>query len=163
MKKVARKVLFLIFILYCLIVAYIVFFSRGFRTQYTYLHYLKYFTNFIPFKTVHNYIHIYNKGFHTLAISNLLGNFLLFLPMGIFLPCVFKKLDRFWKVTLCVLCMVVCVEIMQFILRVGIIDVDDLIFNLSGAMIGYGIFKIPFVNKILKYIHFLDRKEEKTE
>ena len=163
MKKVSRSVLWVIFAVYCLFLAYMVFFSRGFRTQYTYLHYLKYFTNFIPFKTVQTYIHIYNKGLHGLAIYNLLGNFVLFLPMGIFLPCICKKLDRFWKVILCVSGMVIFVEIAQFILRVGIIDVDDVIFNLSGAMIGYGIFKIPFINKILQNIYFLDRKEEKGE
>ena len=56
--------------------------------------------------------------------------------------------------------MVVLVEITQFVLRVGIIDVDDVIFNLCGAMIGYGIIKIPFMNKILQQISFLDIKEE---
>ena len=82
------------------------------------------------------------------------------MPMGALLPCVFKRLDRFWKVTLCVLIIVVSVEIMQFALRVGIIDVDDVIFNLSGAMIGYGIIKIPFVSKLLRRFYIFDRDRE---
>ena len=160
MKKLARNILFGIFIIYCFFVAYMVFFSRGFRTQYSYMHYLRYFTNFIPFKTIVHYITLYKNGLQGLAIFNLLGNFVLFMPMGALLPCVFKRLDRFWKVTLCVLIMVISVEIMQFALRVGIIDVDDVIFNLSGAMIGCGIIKIPFVSKLLRRIYFLDRDRE---
>lgn len=159
MKKVCRYILWTIFIIYCIFVAYMVFFSRGFRTQYTYAYYFKYFTNFVPLKTVEHYIMLYKNGLQSLAIFNLLGNFVLFMPMGMLLPCVFKKLNRFWKVTLCIFVMVVSVEVMQFALRVGIIDVDDVIFNLCGAMIGYGIFKIPFINKILQQISFLDNKE----
>ena len=157
MKKTARFILCTLFIIYCFIVAYIVFFSRGFRTQYTYSHYWQNFTNFIPFKTVLNYIKLYNDGLRILSVLQLLGNFVLFLPMGAFLPCVFKKLDRFWKVVLSVFIMVFCVEVIQFLLRVGIIDVDDLIFNLCGAMIGYGIVRIPFVSKLLQKIYFLEQ------
>ena len=160
MKKATRYILLGVFALYCLFIAYMVFFSRGFRTQYTHSYYFKHFTNFIPFETVANYVTLFKDGAYGLAIYNLLGNFVLFLPMGALLPCVFKRLDRFWKVTLCVLIMVISVEIMQFALRVGIIDVDDVIFNLSGAMIGYGIIKIPFVNKLLRRIYFLDRDRE---
>ena len=160
MKKNTRYILWAIFALYCLFVAYMVFLRRGFRTQYTYEYYFKYFTNFVPFKTVENYIMLFKNGMRALSIFNLLGNFVLFLPMGMLLPCVFQKLYRFWKTMLCILIMVVLVEITQFVLRVGIIDVDDVIFNLCGAMIGYGIIKIPFMNKILQQISFLDIKEE---
>ena len=156
MKKNARFILWVLFVIYCFIVAYIVFFSRGFRTQYTYSHYWKYFTNFIPFKTILNYVKLYKDGLRILSVLQLLGNFVLFLPMGIFLPCVFKVLDRFWKVIISVFVMVLCVEVIQFLLRVGIIDVDDLIFNLCGAMIGYGIVKIPLVTRLFKKIYFLE-------
>ena len=162
MKRIARPVLWAIFIIYCLILIYLVFLSRGFRTQYSYAHYFKYFTNFVPFKTISNYIYLYGKGFQALSIYNLLGNFVLFLPMGALLPCVFKGLNRFRRATLCILIMVVLVEVAQFVLRVGIIDVDDIIFNLSGAMIGYGIIKIPIINRLLQKIDFIDGREEGT-
>ena len=160
MKKLSRYILWGVFVIYCIFVAYMVFFSRGFRTQYTYSHYFRYFTNFVPFKTVAHYIMLYKKGLQSLAIFNLLGNFVLFMPMGMLLPCIFKKLNRFWKVTLCIFITVLLVEVMQFVLRVGIIDVDDVIFNLCGGMIGYGIFKIPFINKILQQIYFFDKSDK---
>ena len=154
-KKAVRTLLSVAFVIYCVILLYILFLSRGFRTHYPYFQYFKFFTNFVPFKTIVEYINIFGKGFQFLSVLNLLGNFVLFMPMGMLLPCLFKGLDRFWKVTLYVLIIVVAVEVLQFVLRAGVIDIDDVIFNLCGAMIGYGIIKIPFINKLLKRFYFI--------
>ena len=149
MKKVIRPILWAVFGFYCLILIYILFLNRGSRSHYSYAQYFQAFTNFIPFKTIVEYIQRYSDGYWRLSTVNLLGNLALFVPMGMALPCVSKNLNRFWKVVLCVLGMVIMVEVTQGILRVGSIDIDDVIFNVSGAMIGYGIIKIPFINKLL--------------
>ena len=149
MKKFVRPVLWAVFAFYCLVLIYILFLSRGSLTHYSYAQYFRQLTNFIPFKTIIEYIQRYQNGFHNLSIVNLLGNFLLFLPMGMALPCLFKKLDRFWKVIICVLVIVVTVEVTQGILRVGSVDIDDVIFNVGGAMIGYGIIRVSFINRLL--------------
>ena len=155
MKKVVRPILWAVFGFYCLVLIYILFLSRGSLTHYSYAQYFRQFTNFVPFKTIAEYIQRYNNGFRNLSVTNLFGNFVLFLPMGMALPCLFKKLNRFWKVVLWVLGMVVVVEIAQGVLRVGSIDIDDVIFNVSGAMIGYGIIKIPIINKLLHRIDLI--------
>jgi glycopeptide antibiotics resistance protein len=103
---------------------------------------------------------MYGKGFQFLSVLNLLGNFVLFMPMGMLLPCVFKGLDRFWRAILCIFIMVVGVEVMQFVLRAGVIDIDDVIFNISGAMIGYGIIKIPFIYKLLQRFYLIEKAEK---
>lgn len=155
MKKFVRPILWTTFGVYCFVLIYILFLSRGVMTHYSYVQYFRQFTNFIPFKTIIEYVQRYNDGFRNLSVLNLLGNFFLFTPMGMLLPFVFSKLNCFWKVTLCVLGMVVFVEIAQGLLRVGSIDIDDVIFNVVGAMIGYGIIKIPFINKLLSKIGLL--------
>lgn len=155
MKKFARPALWTVFIIYCLALVEVLFLSRGARSDYSYAEYMRQFTNFIPFKTIIEYVQRYMDGYRNLSVLNLLGNFVLFVPMGMSLPCISKKLNRFWKVTLAVLGMVVAVEILQGILRVGSIDIDDVIFNVGGAMIGYGIIKIPFINSLLKKIDIL--------
>ena len=155
MKKVVRPILWAVFGFYCLVLIYILFLSRGSLTHYSYAQYFRQFTNFVPFKTIAEYIQRYNNGFRNLSVTNLFGNFVLFLPMGMALPCLFKKLNRFWKVVLWVLGMVVVVEIAQGVLRVGSIDIDDVIFNVGGAMIGYGIIKIPIINKLLHRIDLI--------
>lgn len=149
MKKIVRPILWAVFGLYGLVLIYILFLNRGSRSHYSYAQYFQAFTNFIPFKTIVEYIQRYSDGYWRLSTVNLLGNLALFVPMGMALPCVSKNLNRFWKVVLCVLGMVIMVEVTQGILRVGSIDIDDVIFNVSGAMIGYGIIKIPFINKLL--------------
>ena len=149
MKKFARPALWTVFIIYCLVLVEVLFLNRGTRSDYSYAEYMRQFTNFIPFKTIIEYVQRYIDGYRNLSVLNLLGNFVLFVPMGMSLPCISKKLNRFWKVTLTVLGMVVAVEIAQGLLKVGSVDIDDVLFNVIGAMIGYGIIKIPFINKLL--------------
>ncbi len=161
MKKVVRPILWVVFGFYCLVLIYILFLNRGSRSHYSYAQYFQAFTNFIPFKTIAEYIQRYSDGYWRLSTVNLLGNLALFVPMGMALPYLFKKLNRFWKVVLCVLGMVVFVEIAQGLLRVGSIDIDDVIFNVSGAMVGYGIIKIPPVEKLLGKLMSVDTVVDK--
>ena len=155
MKKFARPILWTIFLIYCFVLVYVLFLSRGTRVGFTYAEYMRRFTNFIPFKTIIEYVQRYSDGYWRLATLNLLGNLALFVPMGMALPCLSKKLNRFWKVTITVLGMVFLVEIAQGLMRVGSIDIDDVIFNVVGAMIGYGIIAIPFIKTILVKINFI--------
>ena len=163
MKKFARPILWTIFIIYCFVLVYVLFLSRGTRDGYTFAEYMRRFTNFIPFKTIVEYVKRYIDGYRNLSVLNLLGNLALFVPMGMALPCLSRKLNRFWKVTLTVLGMVVVVELVQGLLRVGSIDIDDVIFNVVGAMVGYGIIVIPFINKLLKRIYIIKTDKEITQ
>lgn len=67
-------------------------------------------------------------------------NFLMFVPLGILLPCVWKYLRGFFRTLLVGFCMSVLIEISQLIFGRGYFDVDDIIFNTIGAAIGYIIF-----------------------
>ena len=163
MKKFARPVLWTIFIIYCFVLVYVLFLSRGTRDGFTFAEYMRRFTNFIPFKTIVEYVQRYIDGYRNLSVLNLLGNFVLFMPMGVLLPCVIRKLDRFWKVTLTVLGMVVMVEIVQGILRVGSVDIDDVLFNVVGAMIGYGLVRLPFIYNFFKKINLIKGKDSVPE
>lgn len=77
-----------------------------------------------------------------LAVVNLFGNILLFIPLGFFLPRLWKALRKWWKTWLSTLCIMTAVELAQLFTLRGTCDVDDLILNLLGAAIGYGIFCI---------------------
>ena len=163
MKKFARPILWTIFLIYCFVLVYVLFLSRGTRDGFTFAEYMRRFTNFIPFKTIVEYVQRYIDGYRNLSVLNLLGNFVLFMPMGALLPCVIRKLDRFWKVTLTVLGMVVMVEIVQGILRVGSVDIDDVLFNVVGAMIGYGLIRLPFIYNFFKKINLIKGKDSVPE
>lgn len=152
MKKTLKLILWGAFAVYLLALLYILFLSRPPRIQYSVSEYFLMKMNLLPFKTIVHYISIYSYGYASLAIRNIVGNFLLFLPMGAFLPCLFKKTNKFWKIIIVVTATVLLVEILQGLLRVGTPDIDDLILNLSGAIFGFAIFKIPFINKTIRKI-----------
>ena len=76
------------------------------------------------------------------AIVNLGGNVLMFLPLGFFPPQIWPKLQRLWK-TLCLAAIIMCaVEIAQVLTLRGNCDIDDLLLNLAGVAMGYGLFQI---------------------
>ena len=77
-----------------------------------------------------------------LAIVNLFGNILLFIPLGYFLPRLWSGLRKWWKTWLATLLIMSGVELIQLLTLRGTCDVDDLILNLLGAAMGYGIFCI---------------------
>ena len=151
-KKTFNTILWGAFAVYLLVLLYILFLSRPPRLQYSVLEYFTMKMNLIPLSTILHYISICAYGYLTLAVKNLVGNFLLFLPMGALLPFLFGKINKFYKVVLIVASSVLLVEILQGLLRVGTPDVDDLILNLAGAMLGYAITKLPLISKTLKKI-----------
>lgn len=95
--------------------------------------------NLIPFKTILYYI----QGKNGLLIGsvNILGNIIALVPLGFLLPFVFKKLK--WKYCLMIALVTgLAIEITQVILKVGIFDIDDVILNGIGVMIGFWKFNI---------------------
>lgn len=95
--------------------------------------------NLIPFRTILSYLLGY-KGWIIDGI-NLAGNILPLIPIGLIIPFVFNNLT--WKKTV-ILAFVsgLTIETLQVVLKVGILDVDDIILNGLGVMIGYGVFAL---------------------
>ena len=160
LKKIVRPILWAMFAIYGLVVIYVCFFSREPKLEYPIAEYFKINSNIVPFKTIVNYIRLSFGGYVTLAWTNVFGNFILILPLGMLLPCLIKWVNRFWKISLIGLLTVICIEGLQCIFRVGIIDIDDLILNLSGIMLGYALIKIPIFYKALCKIGAIENGEE---
>ena len=68
-------------------------------------------------------------------------NILLFIPLGLFIPIVFKRMRKLHMTALIVFTVTLSVEFFQYFIGRSS-DIDDLIANLSGGIIGYGIFRI---------------------
>ena len=75
-------------------------------------------------------------------IWNIVGNTAMFIPSGIVLPIVYRKLDRFGKVVAAGAFISFCIEILQLPFHSRVSDVDDLILNTLGVAIGYGIYAL---------------------
>ena len=116
--------------------------------------YMKYSFNIIPFKTIKLYINGYIRGivsFRNFSV-NIIGNLCAFMPYGIFLPLMFKSMNKFLKFLITMIFIVIIIELLQFKTMSGSCDIDDLILNVFGASVIYLIFKINVVNKIIKKI-----------
>lgn len=89
------------------------------------------------------------------AILNLVGNIAMFIPLGIVWPSVFKKLDTHAKVIFAGVGISLSIEIIQLAFYDRATDIDDLILNSVGYVLGYGIyllFKKIRKNKTVKYL-----------
>ncbi len=98
--------------------------------------------NLIPLETIKLYMRLRqssNSYFMQHAYVNLIGNVVMFIPLGIFLPWIWQRLRSFFKVLLIVVVIIVCIEALQYAFSLGSCDIDDLILNVPGAMIGYGL------------------------
>ena len=75
-------------------------------------------------------------------IWNVVGNFAMFIPTGIVLPVVYRKLHCFWKAVAVGALISLCIEILQLPFPSRASDVDDLILNTLGVAAGYGIYAV---------------------
>ena len=134
MKKSAdlvfRIIFSVIFILYIPIFLRVTFTEDGIRTATSQI-------RFIPFNSVFDYISG-EKTLRFLAV-NYLGNILLFIPIGLLLSAIFKKLTIV-KIVLISLLITVAVELFQNLLGRGYADIDDVMMNVLGALIGSAIY-----------------------
>lgn len=92
--------------------------------------------NFIPFKTIYFYLFLADINLN-IRIENLAGNIIGFIPFGFLFPFLFKGLLSFGKVTLLTFCLSLSFEMLQLVFFLGSFDVDDLILNTLGGMLGY--------------------------
>jgi glycopeptide antibiotics resistance protein len=94
--------------------------------------------NLIPFKTLAIYLDNLGSWFW---IRNALGNLGLLLPIGLIGPIAFPALDRWWRVALLALLVSTAIELTQLAIPDRSADIDDVIVNVAGALIGYGLLK----------------------
>ena len=76
------------------------------------------------------------------AWINLVGNVAMFVPLGYFLPRLNPPLRGVFACLAAAAAVIVAVELFQLVTLLGSCDVDDLILNLVGVLIGYILFKI---------------------
>ena len=140
-KKRAKKVRALgkvLFVLYIGFLIYFLFLSdwygrEGVMDEYRY--------NLVLFKEIRRFI-VYREQLGAFAVfSNLLGNILIFMPFGFFISMASRS-SSFFKALFNSVGLSLCVEVLQLVTRVGSFDVDDILLNTIGGILGYIVFVI---------------------
>lgn len=73
---------------------------------------------------------------------NIILNFCMFIPLGFWVPLGVKWFRKFWRTYLVGFLFSLVIEITQLLLHRGMFELDDLLGNTAGTMIGYGLFTL---------------------
>lgn len=74
----------------------------------------------------------------SLLLENIM-NVIVFIPIGLLLAYVLVK-NSFWKAVIFACILSISIEVMQLVTRNGFCEIDDVIHNTLGCVIGYGLF-----------------------
>ncbi|MDO5574828.1 MAG: VanZ family protein [bacterium] len=94
--------------------------------------------NLKPLTTIRPYLKHFDKSY---ASTNILANLLLFIPVGFLIPIAYPERKRFFKTMGVCLVITVFIELFQYITCLGFCDIDDIILNMVGSMIGFVVYK----------------------
>ena len=132
-----------LFLFYALALLWILLARNRYNPELPYWDQVQQYLNLRPFHTIRLYWRLLTDPVRPvltrLAVYNLAGNILLFVPMGALLPLVLPKMAALPRTLLVSACFTALVEIIQVLLLAGSCDIDDLILNLLGTLIGYPI------------------------
>ncbi len=97
-------------------------------------------TNLIPFKVlIKTYNEVFINGYLNYFLINFLGNIIMFMPFGFFVPLLWKMSNI--KVIAIGFCSSLFIELCQLLLARAT-DIDDLMLNTVGTILGLLVYKL---------------------
>lgn len=110
--------------------------------------------NLIPFQEIKRFILYWDTIGPLMSCINLFGNVVAFMPFGALIRWVLNRKVRWYEATLYTMIFSLCVETVQFVSGVGSFDVDDVILNTLGGLLGFIVYYILLL---------INRKREQNE
>lgn len=129
-----QKFGWLLFLAYLAVLVYFLFFSESFgrvpgQRESSY--------NLELFKEIKRF-YLYREQLGMKAfLLNIVGNVAAFMPCGFFLPIISRRSKKWQYTILLCFCLSLGVELLQLLVRVGSFDVDDILLNSIGGILGY--------------------------
>lgn len=155
-KKTVRFGIKILFYLYIIIIFYFVLLSEryGRETGYDTSH-----VNLVLFKEIGRFWRYRHLLSVEAVITNLFGNIFAFSPFGFMLPVMTEKRRGFIRTVFATFIFSLIIETSQLIMKVGVFDVDDLLLNTVGGMIGYIAYRIlAKIYDVLERRHIHEKK-----
>lgn len=87
--------------------------------------------NLIPFRSISPYLRNITEPF---AFKNIIANILVFIPLGFFVSN--KNSKNVFKALIICISVILSIECIQLLFKIGFFDVDDIILNFIGSLIG---------------------------
>lgn len=141
-RKTKKRIQFVsvgLFVLYLFLLAYFLFFAENFGRVYTEREYAY---NLELFKEIKRFW-IYREELGMAAVlTNIVGNVVCFIPFGAILPVLARRARNFWVIVTLSFEFSLLVECTQLISKVGSFDVDDILLNTLGGILGFIVFTV---------------------
>lgn len=138
-KKTIRKIAWVLFIVYMAGITYFLFLSDWLnRDALSFVEDERY--NVIFLKEMKRSFYCLKHGSVRYFLINFVFNILAFIPFGGFLPVIWPRTRGAVKFCFRSLSYILINEAIQYLTHVGIFDVDDILLNVTGCMVGYFIF-----------------------
>lgn len=130
-KNILREMAINLFFIYFLILVNLTICKMG-MLQISLKH--KFYVNYIPFIET---INIFKDNFMGIgnAVYNVVGNILLFVPLGFFISLLFSKKNKILSIVLYGFCASIAIELLQLLTANNLTDIDDIIFNTLGSVL----------------------------
>lgn len=96
--------------------------------------------NLVPFRSTIRYLTEFDSYNIDIVLMNTLGNVIIFIPFGFLLPLLFKQINNVKMASKIFIKFILLIESLQLLTFTGVFDIDDIILNMLGALIGYGSF-----------------------
>ncbi len=146
MEQKGKKWIWILFGLYCAVMAWLLFGQRlgSPLTEEALAGASR--LNLEPFSMIRHFVQIVamsdNRRLVASALVNLAGNVAVFVPLGIFLPWLWRAMGKLWLFLPVLVLVITAVEGIQYATLLGVCDVDDLILNTAGGLIGWVLFMV---------------------
>lgn len=145
--NIVREIILFIFFVYFLFLLLLTIFKGGrieFSNQFNSFMYREHgllgIINIVPIKeTINTFMHS-ETGMRN-SLRNLIGNILVFMPLGFFIPLLFDKFNNLKKVLKVGCLSSLAIELSQLFVGSNVCDIDDVIYNTLGALAGFICYK----------------------
>ncbi len=114
----------IVFVYYCILIFNMTIFAR-YNSSYGY--------NLVPFKSISN---LFINGSIYNIIINFFGNLVIFMPLEYFVIELLNKRKFVLNLIISSL-IIILIEIIQYLFKIGVFDIDDIILSLFGMMMFY--------------------------
>ena len=143
--KYARVLFKSVSVVYFMLLAYVTFFSRrrghedwGFRNN----------ANLYFMSKLYSYNDLDPKG-KFYFIQDILGNTILFVPFVMSVTFLFPAKKTYRELFFLMLITTLFIESLQYIFNVGVFDIDDIVLNLVGGIVGMLLFNYIYTKYIV--------------
>ncbi|MEC0898879.1 MULTISPECIES: VanZ family protein [Bacillus] len=111
--------------------------------------------NLVPFRSTIRYLTEFDSYNIDIVLMNTLGNVIIFIPFAFLLPLLFKQINNVKMASKIFIKFILLIESLQLLTFTGVFDIDDIMLNMLGALIGYGSF--VGIKYILERVRSVDK------